>query len=341
MKRILLISPMPPWIGGVSISTQRLYENLKKDKYNIDVYKLKFDNPKFNNKLCIIVRFFFIPFYILFHNRYDIIHCHVPGIYSKLYLGISRFLFKKSKLIFTIHGDITTLLNKKLSCFTLNRADKIICVQMGDSQKTPIKIRHKCIDIPAFILPNHITEENIPDNVLQFVKKKTFPLIIFNGAIVLSKTYYDLYGFEDTINTYIQLKKENIQCRLLMLINNKTTNKDQRKFIDKIKQKILNDPLTLIIENGEFELLPLFNYATIYLRPTKTDGDSLSVREAIAMNCYVIASDRAQRPEGTIIYHTNKELFDNIKRVLHCKKITNRKNKTNFYDKIVEQYEIL
>lgn len=341
MKRILLVTPMPPGIGGISVSSQRLYNNLKKDGYDVDIYKLRFENPALNNKPCIAFRFFFIPFYILFHKRYDIIHCHVSGVCRKLYLGVSKILYKRAKLIFTIHGDIRDLLKKRLGIFSLNRADRIICVQMGDSEKVPSKLQYKCVDIPAFILPDIITEDNIPDNVLSFARKGEPPLIIFNGAVVLSPEYYDLYGFEDTINVYKQLQKEDIQCRLLMLINNKVTNNIHKAFIERIKQLVLNDPQVLFIENGGFELLPLFKYAKVYLRPTKTDGDSLSVREALAMNCHVIASDKAKRPEDTIVYHANEELLHNIKLVLCSQEIKVTGELTNFYSQIVEQYENL
>lgn len=341
MKRILLVTPMPPGIGGISVSSQRLYDNLKRDGYDVDVYKLNIDNPWLNNKPCIALRFFFIPFYVFFHKKYDIIHCHVTGICRKLYLGISKVLFKRAKLIFTIHGDITDLLNKKWSTFSLNRADKIICVQMGDSQKTPLKLRYKCVDIPAFILPYVVTENNIPGNVLDFVKKEEPPLIIFNGGIVLSRKYYDLYGFEDAINAYKQLQRENIQCRLLMLINGKVTNGVHKNFVEKLKQPVSDDLSVLFVENEEFELLPLFKYAKIYLRPTKTDGDSLSVREAMAMNCNVIASCKAIRPEGTLVYHTDEELLILLKSILCLQGSKAKGALTDFYAKIVEQYETI
>lgn len=341
MKRILLVTPMPPGIGGISVSSQRLYDKLRRDGYDVDVYKLNIDNPVLNNKPCIALRFFFIPFNILFRKRYDIIHCHFNRPWRRLYLVMSQFLFKRAKLIFTLHGDIKETLKSRLNIVSLARADKIICVQMGDSQKAPLKFKHKCVDIPAFIFPNVISERNIPDNVLRFVKKDNIPLVIFNGAIDLSQKYYDLYGYEDTINIYKQLQRENIRCRLLMLINNKIIQKEHKIFVEKLKRKVLDDSLVLFVENGGFELIPLFKYAKIYLRPTKTDGDSLSVREALAMNCNVIASDKAKRPKGTIVYHTNEELYLKLKSALCSQEMRVKEYQNDFYENIVELYEML
>ena len=43
-------------------------------------------------------------------------------------------------------------------------------------------------------------------------------------------------------------------------------------------------------------LVPAFAFAEVYLRPTLTDGDAISVREAIAAGVPVLASDVVVRP---------------------------------------------
>jgi glycosyltransferase involved in cell wall biosynthesis len=39
---------------------------------------------------------------------------------------------------------------------------------------------------------------------------------------------------------------------------------------------------------------------TVFVRPTYTDGDSISVREALALRIPVVASDAAYRPQGVL-----------------------------------------
>ncbi|MEI2749894.1 MAG: hypothetical protein V9E88_14180 [Ferruginibacter sp.] len=46
------------------------------------------------------------------------------------------------------------------------------------------------------------------------------------------------------------------------------------------------------------------NSADIVLRPTNTDGDALTIREAIYLNKKIVASDVVERPEGTILFKT-------------------------------------
>ena len=45
------------------------------------------------------------------------------------------------------------------------------------------------------------------------------------------------------------------------------------------------------------------------VRPTNTDGDALSIREAMYFKISVIASDVTTRPENTIIFK-NRDLDD-------------------------------
>ncbi len=58
--------------------------------------------------------------------------------------------------------------------------------------------------------------------------------------------------------------------------------------------------------------MPLFEYIDIFLRPTNTDGDSLSIREAIYSGIPTIASDIVERPFGTITFKNRvvSDLFE-------------------------------
>ncbi len=340
MKRILLISPLPPLIGGVSVSTQRLYENLCRDGYQVNRYNLKFSNPQFNNAIGIVLRFFCIPFYILFHRKFDIIHCHVPGIFRKLYIALCKPLFKRSKLVFTIHGDITSLIPNKYLPFILRRADKVICVQPGDSLKLPTEYRIKSVDIPAFIMPTHISDEGIPTYILDFVKDKAAPTLIMNGSIILSTDYYDLYGFEEALNLFQKFKADKKTVKLLMIVNG-NLNEEQSLFVKHLIDETKDSSNVLIVQNEHFELTPLFKYCDVCLRPTKTDGDSLTIREALAMHCRVVASDVSQRPPGTLIYHLGN-MADFYEKT--CQAIASPASKIHqpdYYQLIKQQYELL
>lgn len=55
-------------------------------------------------------------------------------------------------------------------------------------------------------------------------------------------------------------------------------------------------------ELGHAEALALLQVSDAFLRPTTHDGDSISVREALALSTPCVASDVCARPEGTLTF---------------------------------------
>lgn len=336
MKRILIVSPMPPLIGGVAISSGRLLDNLKMDGYDVDSYNIRLSDRFFNSPIGVIIRFLWLPFYILFHKKYDIIHCHVSGTYRKIFISmIKPFCFKGAKLIYTLHGNVKPLLNKK-AIIAMSKADRLICVQKGDTAILPEILKPKSTDIPAFIMPMMVTEESVPTYILKFAKSKKFPLVLFYGSVVINNQFNDLYGINDTVDMFNYLKYKQLNIQMLMLITYKN-NDENKSFIAKVKERIKDESNILLIENEKMPMLPLFKYADLYIRPTKSDGDSLAVREALYMHCPVVASDNAVRPAGTTVYSSKDEFFKLVEDcIFHTQKVIKQEN---YYKQIKNIYE--
>jgi hypothetical protein len=72
------------------------------------------------------------------------------------------------------------------------------------------------------------------------------------------------------------------------------------------------------------------------IRPTNTDGDSLTIREGLYLNKIVLASDVVQRPEGTKLFKTRNamDLFEQMKLL-----IIQKKNTTNLIHKAAVENE--
>ena len=337
MSRILIISPMLPGIGGVSVSSNRLFHNLKKDGYDVDAFNIRFKNGKNNKPLYLALKYFTIPFYILFHRRYDIIHCHVPGVLRKMYISLFKPFYKGAKLVFTIHGDAHPLVDNKFVKYALRKADKIICVQVGDSAKTPGKLTEKAVDIPAFILPRVIDNTFTPKSILDFCENDGgSKLLIFNGAAVVNDEWDDLYGFKDMVAAFKALETRG-DYRLLMILNGAPKNRRGEELIKEIKDQIANDRSVKFVENEPFELCPLFRFADAYVRPTKTDGDSLSIREALAMNCKVVTTNVVNRPQGVFLYESPSQLAGAIERAIESEPPASAEQ-IDYYQYIKELY---
>lgn len=339
-NRILLISPMPPLVGGVSVSSWRLFLRLRADGYDVSYYNLKFTNPRYNHWFFLVFRMFFIPFYICMHRRYDVVHCHVSGVLRKFYLSLMRPLYKGAKLIYTLHGDMGNLMGNTFFMWALDKADRIICVHEGDSRKLPLKIAKKAVDIPAFIMPVLDATPEIPLSVREFMVKDNKPLILFNGALVFSERYSDLYGFGDALDAYFLLKKRGFSVKLLMVVNGGCDDEIQRDFFENLKSTVRGEKDILIVDGG-FPFWPLFARGTLYLRPTKTDGDSLSIRESLALGCPVVASDSVIRPTAVHVFSLG-DVEDLCEKIIKILKSPYREAQfsSDFYSEILDQYSL-
>ncbi len=348
MKRILLVSPFPPVIGGVSVSVQRLYEHLRKEGYEVEKFNTQMENRKYNRRALKFIRYFSLPLFLVFRNRYDVIHFHVSHIIPKLYVSLWRNLFsRKTRFIITIHGQVRDAFKTGLGYYSLKGFDRIICVKKGDRKDIPPEFFSKTVEIPAFIPPYIEKEYNrLPDNLESFLNRDSFKILI-NGFIILNGSFRDLYGLKDALVLLHKLRELGRNADLILIVLGTDNTREAQPFTGELKSFISSKGLdnnVLWIEGSSMELWPVLKRVSVLLRPTKTDGDAMSVREALYMKIPVIASNAIPRPSGTIVYRLNSpddllkktiSLMDNFDNYVSC--IGN--NNLNFADKIIEQYE--
>jgi len=71
-----------------------------------------------------------------------------------------------------------------------------------------------------------------------------------------------------------------------------------------VNESVRRDAVRMVGDIPHTECLYLISRADVFVRPSFADGDSISVREALALKVPVIASDCAQRPAGTVLFET-------------------------------------
>ncbi|MCE9673702.1 glycosyltransferase family 4 protein [Myxococcus stipitatus] len=77
---------------------------------------------------------------------------------------------------------------------------------------------------------------------------------------------------------------------------------DSEKFIRDVRECGVAKHLEVLGELAHPEALGLIARSDVFLRPTTHDGDSISVREALALGVPCVASDVCVRPEGTRVF---------------------------------------
>lgn len=349
MKRILLVSPLPPYIGGVSVSVQRLYEHLKNEGYEVDTFNTQLINRRINYRSLKFLRYMALPLSLMLQKRYDVIHFHVSHIFPKLYVSVWRnFFSRKTRFIITIHGQVSNVFKSRLGYHALKGFDRIICVKKGDRRNMPEKLISRTSEIPAFIPPviTKGTPDDIPSALQMFLGRKTFKLLL-NGFIILNEKYQDLYGFKDAISLLARLKEDGREADLILIVLGEDRRKEADDYLESLKSLVRSSGIeenVSWVEDVKMELWPLLKKVNVLLRPTKSDGDALSVRESLFLKIPVIASDAVPRPTGTVVYKlkspddlyektiTLMEHYDNY---VGCMGSHN----LNFAYKIIEQYE--
>lgn len=324
---IVQVGPYPEPMGGISIYIKRMKQYLDVKEIPNEVWDLS--NINKNIQDVINIKFRYVPFKYLFRRDIDIIHFNICGISYKLYIGLfNRLFFKKRKKILTIHGESKDLFTKNnLVVSSLNSFDAIICVKSGDKEYLYKKgINKPLYEIPAFIFPSLDDESRaIPQYILKFINSKNF-IISANASSIQFYDNEDLYGIDMCINLIEKLNRngENIGMIFCIPVINNTAYFNKLKSIiesKKIKSKFL-------FVNEKKEIYPIIKRSHIFLRPTNTDGDAVSIREALHYKIPTIASDVVTRPKETILFKT-RDLDD-----LYNKTVTVIENYEKFKEKL-------
>ncbi|MEY8764354.1 MULTISPECIES: glycosyltransferase family 4 protein [Clostridium] len=311
---IAQIGIYPPPYGGISIHIKRLKQYLDKDKVTYIIYTNNGNDYKKNDRIFNVRNqyVFYFTFYII--NKCKIVHYHDLN-WKKRFL-LSFLKPKKIKLIFTFHSFRDDIYNinyiyKYMHRVVYKKANVIIAVSQSIKEKL---IQDGCDEnkikvVPAIIFPLKIQDVKKDEHFKSIKKFQSLHNIIFiaNSSNNNHFNGEDLYGIDMCIELVNKFHQKNINVGFLFFISNIS----DRGYFDKLNKLIcrytINDNFMFI--NSKVELIAYIkeisdNSKDIFLRPTNTDGDAISIREALYLKIPVIASDVVQRPEGTILFKT-------------------------------------
>jgi glycosyltransferase involved in cell wall biosynthesis len=349
-KRILLVSPFPPSLGGVSISVQRLYDFLQKSGYPVSRFNTHFANRTLNrSKALKFIKYLLLPVYLMLNRRFDVIHFHVSGVFPKLYVALWRnFFSSKTKFIITTHGQVSHLLASRLGQYSLSKFDRIICVREGDHDHMPSYLQPRTVEIPAFIPPviSNGSRGFVPPHVENFLLRDTFKMLV-NGFVIINEKFKDLYGLKDSVLLLEQLLKLGKSTDLIIIVLGYPYSAEAEQYLRSLKEYAAEKKLTeniCWVENTPMDLWPLLKRVHVFLRPTKSDGDALSVRESLWLKIPAISSDAVPRPEGTVVYNldSQKDFLDKAVQIIdnYNETVSGIGNSAGgFANEIIRQYE--
>jgi phenylacetate-CoA ligase len=300
-RNILLIGPLPPPKGGVSIHIQRL------SKLITDDFCLDFVDESHQIK----DEFFNLRSFRIFNYFKKVLRSDLMYIHSgKRQLVVFHIIVGKvfgKKMILTVHGyphEKKTFLNT-IDSFFYSMAHRIIVVNsfILDRVRLPL---NRCVVRNAFVPPDLEDEPHLPGHVVDWVKQKKE-----EGKLIISANAYqlkffnshDLYGLDMCIEAALRLVRKGFPVSFVYNVSSLEKNRD---LYDKYSETIIKEKLedSFLLMNEELSFVRLITFSDIILRPTNTDGDALTIREAMHFGKPVIASDVITRPEGTILFKT-------------------------------------
>jgi len=370
--KIAIIGPYPKPYGGISVHIRNFtlyylkthHDKLKINIYNTSNQKELVDDYDFIKRIPssrLKINFILRPLGLikpLIHFKPDIIH--YSGSASWV-MRIITLLFSKTlraKSILSIHGAgfknnifgknlVKTLsLTQKIIWVFIKNYNHIVCdnhyqirnlkvLGYGDSK----------ISLISEFIPPIMREEDyekIPDYIQNFFTKNQINLYGMGWDANIDGV--DLYGIDMMLKLMQQIKLRYNELKIgltLKLLN------VSDKYLEKLNKEITEKSLDniLIIERDIREVYPLIEKADIMIRPTCTDGDSVSIREALYFNTEVITSNAVSRPKGCIVFKNRdqddfeKKAFSLIEKLVKHEKVKeNIENKKNNAEKIINLY---
>ncbi|MHA1729282.1 MAG: glycosyltransferase [Promethearchaeota archaeon] len=294
------IGTLPPPLGGISVYLHRLSQRFPEDIF-IDYNKLGF----FRFNYWILQQLFSKE------KKEFIIHSNNTRIRMIFFLLclISKHDYSLVIHAITIFDDYNKsnpfykFLIKKM----LNKASNIQVVNHFMLKQLKIMdLKNPNVIIkPAFLPPLENNEKDIlisyDKQFLEFLKARK-PLLISNAHALEFYKDHDLYGLNTCIELTYQLKKEFPNLGFIFALANDKINET---YLQKMKKRIrrLNIEKNFFMLTGQKIIWPLFKKVDLMIRPTITDGDSVSIREALYFKLPVIASDVVSRPKPCITYN--------------------------------------
>ncbi len=308
---VLLVGSYPPPHGGQSVHISNLFLQLKRDGFQTAVVNTGCNKMVADNEVTSVNSSRRLLQAVLFKYKPKVVHLHAAGIddFSKLVPIFIASLAKRFRWVLTIHsGNIAsklnsiTLLKKAFLKIILSRIDRIICVNEVMRNAISGWIHNKWLTvISAFSITS--PDEELPQEVEQF--------FIGHYPIICSTGFFEpVYGFELAIQGVKELKHTYKDIGLIIIANKKNS----EKYKDIIEENGLHDSAFLCGDISHEKCLYVIKRATIFLRPTLYDGDSLAVREALVLNTPVVASETEFRPEGVVTFR-NGDVSDMIEKV--------------------------
>ncbi len=301
--KVTLIGPHPHNVGGISMHMKRLTYLLSDEcEFDfVDEGHTRFEHV-FNIRSCNFIR------YLSIIRSSDVVHINSGHYLLRLFhMIVCKMLLRKHTVV-TVHRNPEVEPCLGLTRFLMKKCDHVIVVnQEGYNLLAGSNPGRRFLMQPAFLPPVIDNEPTLPEPVLHWLQvaqsQPNHYIMVSNAWNLVMHHGEDLYGLDLCIQAAIKLCKQqdNKQYFFVFVVATCTENTDLlHRYQKQIKDCGLED--VFLIWTSPLSFVRLIAFSDVLLRTTNTDGDAISIREALFMGKKVIASDVVKRPEGVVLF---------------------------------------
>ncbi len=298
--KLLLIGPYPPPHGGISVHVAEAKRQLDQAGIPCGVLNLDRRAPESPEYIRFDTRLKMLR--ILFRHAREgwTFHLHTNGHNDKSWMialmcGLAGR--KAPARVLTIHsGMAPAYLNRNgwrryLCRFACRQYSRIIAVN-HQIRETLIAIGASSSlleELPAYL-------DAAPTNALP---PPVRDLLVGAKPLLTTVLFYrPEYAFDLLVNAIAKLQRRFPFVRCLVM----GSGEQRREAEDIVKQKGLERAVKLIGDVSHDVCLGLIARSDAFVRATLNDGDSISVREALALGVPTVVSNVGARPSGAILF---------------------------------------
>jgi glycogen(starch) synthase len=305
---ILLVGPFPPPFGGISVHVRRLARLAADHGFSVAVlnhFRTTQSDPLIAGDLCRNpVRYWAS----LRRARARIVHYH-HSRWSTLMATVIALAPRRSRptTIITVHGhELDSVVQRRnirgaLTRWALTRFDAVVAVSPGVADSLTRAVPDLPVStIPAY-LPAGEDEQSggLSDGIREFLAAGRPTLLVAAYRLSTDSRRQSIYGVDFAMDIFASLVACCPDLRLAIFLAKPPATTAERQRLNHLQQRAsaqgLNDRVRIAVAEP---LAPALAFDTVVMRPSTTDGDAVTIREALAAGRPVVASDVVRRPDG-------------------------------------------
>jgi len=308
---VLVLGPFPPPLGGVSAHVVRLHHAFTRDGLALGVANHFSSSADAPEVVAVLARNPLRYCWCLLRVRSRIVHYHHSRL-AMLLATAAVARFDRRPYIATFHGGTIveslasrTPLVARMTRWAIRQFAEVVVVNAELAEHfTEIVPRERLTVIPAFLPPlEDESSSSAMDEAVDAAITAGQPALVASAYRVSpERDGSDPYGLDLAVQAVELLESRGFAPTLSVFVALPSGSRRERDYLAALADRVTRTTGRQLVVRFAEQLLPALQRNVVYLRPTRADGDAVSVREALSLGVPVVASDVVGRPNGVVLF---------------------------------------